>query len=362
MKKIKMIAVGLAHPHVTNLLSSFELCQNDFELVGFADVPNGDPSTKESRTAWIKEHFPNAVEMTDWKQLIHLKPDLVLVNSDNGSRYEICSFYLEQGVHVMDEKPMTPSFDEAYALCKLAKEKGVQMLTNWPVAWFPAYRKAKELLEKGAVGKLMRITYRSPATWGPFSYSKDGQNPPDEVLSKSWWYHKDQGGGSINDYACYGAALSTFMFGKRADKVAGMCKNFLVPFSDVEDYSAMMLDFGDGIGLLEGSWSTYNPGAVPTGPVLYGTEGTITCDRRWGYLLLHKGRSHGMVEATERIELEKDLQKEKLAPHVADVIRGNIEPDIMLSSEFNLSVVAALDAGRQSAEKEVFVKVNQKTI
>lgn len=90
----------------------------------------------------------------------------------------------------------------------------------------------------------MRVTYRSPATWGPFSYSKDGILPPDEVLDKAWWYHADRGGGSILDYACYGAALTTWFFGKRAEKVKGIAKNFQVPAFDVEDYSAMILDFG----------------------------------------------------------------------------------------------------------------------
>jgi predicted dehydrogenase len=204
---------------------------------------------------------------------------------------------------------------------------------------------AKKLLDEGRIGRLLRVTYRSPATWGPYA------DRPSEAYADSWWFKSEYGGGSILDYACYGAMLSTWMFGKQAERVSCITKQFSTGFCDVEDYSAMMLDFGDGVGLLEGSWSTYNCGEVPTGPVLYGEKGVIVCDRYWSEVKIYCEDSHTPVAPTEIIDVGANNQKpEMLAEHIAMVMRGECEADEMISSALNAAVVAALDAGRKSAK------------
>ena len=360
MKKIRTAFFGLAHPHCTALLKAINNAPEDFEIIGFAEypTPSPDPSTYESRKAAFAVKN-NVKEYENYLDLIAEAPDFAIVNSDNTSRAELCCLLLSKGIHVLDEKPMAMTFDGALRMYKTAKENGVRMLTNWPIAWFPSFRKAKELYDEGRIGKLMRVTYRSPATWGPFSYAPDGVLPPAEVLSKSWWYKSECGGGSILDYACYGTVLSTWFFGKQAERVMGIAKNFEIPFSNAEDYSAMMLDFGNGVGLLEGSWSTYNPGEIPSGPVLYGTEGVIVCDRHSNITKLYVGRSHAPVAPTEVYEHGKDAQAQLLGPHIAKVLRGEEEAIEMISEELNLSVVAALDAGAESAKTGMAVKTKK---
>ena len=121
----------------------------------------------------------------------------------------------------------------------------------------------------------------------------------------------------------------------------------------------MMLDFGDGVGLLEGSWSTYNSGEVPSGPVLHGTDGTIVCDRYSSVVKVYKKKSHAPIPPTEVIELERDRQTELLGAHLARVLRGEEEPDEMLAPEINLAVVAALDAGSISADIGVTIETKK---
>ena len=139
----------------------------------------------------------------------------------------------------------------------------------------------------------------------------------------------------------------------------GITKQFATSFCDVEDYSAMMLDFGDGVGLLEGSWSTYNCGEVPSGPVLHGTKGTIVCDRYSTLVKIYEGLSHSPKPPVEVIDAGESIQDTMLGSHLAKVIRGEQEPDEMLRADINLSVVAALDAGRESAKTGVTVKTKK---
>jgi glucose-fructose oxidoreductase len=348
MKKIRVAIFGLAHPHLSVIRKSMSDRPEDFEIIGFADVPPFDGYFHDDLTVSLRDRH-GIKEYSDWKELVAQKPDFAVVTTDNALREEVCCTLLSAGINVLDEKPMALTFEAAKRMYLTAKENGVKMLVNWPIAWFPPFRLAKKLVDEGKIGKVMRVTYRSPATWGVFSYSADGELPPEEFLLSSWWYHKERGGGSVMDYACYGAMLSTWIFGKQAERVSGITKNFEVPFADIEDFSAMMLDFGDGVGLLEGSWSTYNCGEVPSGPVIHGTKGTIVCDRYSSKVKIYMGRSHKPVEPTEVIDAGMDNQAELLGAHLVKVLRGEEKEDEMLSAELNLKVVAALDAGLESA-------------
>ena len=111
----------------------------------------------------------------------------------------------------------------------------------------------------------------------------------------------------------------------------------------------MLLDFGDGVGLLEGSWSTYNCGEVPSGPIVHGTEGTIVCDRHSTLLKLYTGRAHGHVPPTEVIDCGAKTPELNLARNVIDHLTRGTPLHPLLDAERNVSVLAALDAGRESA-------------
>ena len=354
MKKIRVAFVGLAHTHAPILGRAIREHIEDYEIVGFAEAPLPIPDMEcyTGARALFKDEM-GVKEYENWRDLLDVDLDLCIVNSTNASREEICCAFLDKGVHVLDEKPMATDYKGALHMCRSAKEHGVYMLTNWPIAWWQAFHKAKEIVESGRIGKLLRVTYRSPATWGPFSYAKDGRNPPPEVLKEKWWYKDEMGGGSVFDYACYGAMISTYVFGKRAERVMGLVKNLDNPELNVTDFSAMMLDFGDTVGLLEGSWVSYNPGDIPSGPVFYGTEGTIICDRRLTTVKIFDGRNHCMSEPTEIIDAGPDTQHAHFGEHLANIVRGIEKPHPMLTMEINLSVCAALDAGIQSSKTNI---------
>ena len=93
--------------------------------------------------------------------------------------------------------------------------------------------------------------------------------------------------------------------------------------------------------------------------MLYGTEGVIVCDRHSNITKLYVGRAHAPVAPTEVYEHGKDAQAQLLGPHIAKVLRGEEEAIEMISEELNLSVVAALDAGAESAKTGMAVKTKK---
>ncbi len=349
MAKLKAAIIGIAHMHISALYKSLAALPDEAEFIGWADVAPFDGQGLDRKSAFLGAAKETIPYFEDWRDILALKPDLALVCADNAAHADTACALLEAGIAVVLEKPMAIGYADAVRIRDAALKSGAKLAVNWPIAWFPSFNRAKELCDAGKIGQIMRLTYRSPATWGPYSYSKDGLLPPDDILDATWWYHHDRGGGSILDYACYGAALTTWFFGHRAKKVWGIKHSFLTTAHDVEDFSAMLLDFGDGVGELEGSWSTFNCGECPSGPIIHGTEGTIVCDRHSNNIKLYLRRSHGHSAPDEVIECPASTPELNFGRVIVDHLTKNAPLHPLLEPELNVSVMAALEAGRTSA-------------
>ncbi len=348
---LRYVILGLSHPHARDLGRGLFAFPDEAICLGAADTPSHDDQDVDEKIRInLASFYDSLILFDDYRELIALKPDFAIVCCDNADCAKISLECIEAGINVVLEKPMTESYADAELIVKAAEKAGVKLVINWPIAGFHPFNKAKELVDEGRIGKIMRVVYRSPATWGPFSYSNGGVNPPIEEMGKTWWYRRERGGGSILDYACYGTALSTWYFGKRAENVQALAKNFCCDGLDIEDFSALMLDFGDGVGLLDGSWSTFNPGEIPSGPVIYGTEGTIVCDRFSNLVKLYSGRAHGHVAPTEVFECPPKEELSFARDLIDHLTKGTpIHP--LRAPQQNLDVMYALDKALKTADE-----------
>ena len=152
------------------------------------------------------------------------------------------------------------------------------------------------------------------------------------------------------DYACYGTMLSTYIFGHQANDVKAVAKQFNTTFSDVEDYSAMLLDFGDGVGLLEGSWSSFNPAEIPSGPIIYGSDGVIVCDRHSTKVKVYRGKSHKPTEPKEVFDTGA-YDSTGLATNVFNYLDRGADLDETIDMPLNLQVMYALSKGIENSQK-----------
>ena len=347
MKKLRVAFIGLAHVHVNNLSHDFTKLSDFIELVGAADVP---PYTEEEREIRIKLNCPEDIDLQIWddyKELLRQNIDIAMVCTDIKAHTEIVEEILGMGIHAIVEKPMALDMEDAKRMYRAYKNSKAELVINWPVAWFPAFNKVKELADSKAVGDVLRIHYRSPSTRGPY---KLGEHTAEE-LSKLWWYKSDRGGGSISDYAGYGCLLTTWIANKVAKRVSGFKQNCFLQFSDVEDYSTFTIDFGDSIGIIEGSWSTMSNGQIPTGPVVYGTEGVIVADRYDPCVKVYKElKPYQTSPAPDEVYETGGPGIEGLAQNIVEHFINAKPLHELLTPEFNMKMMAAFDAGRRSCD------------
>ena len=149
---------------------------------------------------------------------------------------------LRAGKHVLCEKPMAMSEDEARSMVQTAEEGGLKLGAAYYRRFYPKVRRAKELLEAGVIGKpvLAELTCHE---WR------------DEKGSHRSWLIDPAlaGGGPLYDIASHRIDAANFLFG-RPERATGFLSNVVHHYA-VEDNATVMIDYAGGVrGIVDVRW------------------------------------------------------------------------------------------------------------
>jgi predicted dehydrogenase len=160
----------------------------------------------------------------------------------------------EAGKHVLCEKPIALSADEAHELLAVRDRTGVKIQEAFMVRTHPQWQQARALVREGRVGTLR-------AMLGAFSYYNDD---PANIRNVP-----EMGGGALMDIGCYLVNTSRFILGREPVRVAGTSDHD--PNFGTDRLTSMLLDYG-GVHLA-GTCATQ---MVPFQRVqIFGTTGVI---------------------------------------------------------------------------------------
>jgi predicted dehydrogenase len=103
--------------------------------------------------------FPSVKGVRDYKELLKM-PDLdgVVIATPVYSHYPLAKEFLEQGKHVLVEKPLTHSLETSMDLIKVAQEKNRIIMVGHTFEYNAAVNKIKEIVESGELGKILYIS------------------------------------------------------------------------------------------------------------------------------------------------------------------------------------------------------------
>ena len=218
MNRYRIAGINFDHMHMgDNLRMAFEHPQ--CEIVGICD-------DDEQRMDEAIRNFqiPRDRVFTDYRHCIEqTSPDLILLcpaTAQHGLWTERIAPY---GKPILMEKPFAASLSEADAMIAACEAAGTELAINWPLAWYPCHRKAKQLVDQGAIGEVREVHFYD-GNRGPGWHRADKVvASAEEVAAEkphSWFYRREAGGGSLLDYLGYGATLGTwFMNGRKPIEV-----------------------------------------------------------------------------------------------------------------------------------------------
>lgn len=359
-KTYRVGVIGFAHMHINELMRSFKELPN-VEWVACADTKPAVPELVEARftRGWNVRHAREEIGIPevydDYREMLDKERfDIVLCCPENARHGEVTQAVAAKGAHVVTEKPMAASYEEARSMVRACDAAGVTLMVNWPSTWSPPVRQAKELLDQGEIGRLLEVKWRA-GSMGPLSHGSThpgvgGAAMPmsDEEKGATWWHQRSTGGGALLDYCCYGACLSRWYVGAPAVSAYGVKLNLASPYGDADDNAVITVKFPNAVALLEATWTTLDHG-VPTGPILYGTEGTMVVVRSGDAQVVRvlKGRGTEPREvAGDPLPAGRATLAQELVHHLetGDPLHETLQPG------FNLDAMAILDAGIRSAE------------
>ena len=257
---IRVAALGMAHDHLWTNLKQLSKC-DDTELVAGADF---DPRLQEKFVA------DTGCDTTfdDYEALLdETKPDAVFAFCATADHADVVEMCAPRGIHVMVEKPMAATLEQADRMLVASKKHGTRLMVNWPTAWSRSIRTAKRLVDEGAIGDLWQLTWRG------------GHSGPDELGCSEHFcgflFDPDlNGAGAFNDYGGYGSSMCAWFLGSPAS-VVGVAGRLLKRHLPVDDNGMMILRYPHAMCRLEMTWTEAVPHRPPHDVVLYGTEGTL---------------------------------------------------------------------------------------
>jgi len=100
--------------------------------------------------------------------------DFVSIVTPNHLHHPIAKAFLEAGFHVVCDKPMTITIEEAEDLCRTVKKTGLVFALTHNYTGYPMVKEARELVRQGELGELRKIVVEYPQGWLATPLEKEG--------------------------------------------------------------------------------------------------------------------------------------------------------------------------------------------
>jgi glucose-fructose oxidoreductase len=336
---IRVAIVGLTHDHVRGFFNNLT-AHPEITVVGIAE-----PDAALRQTYIARTHLPESLFFpTEAAMLQSTHPQAILVYTSIAGHRAAIEQAAPLHIAAMVEKPLATTVEDALAIQVLAQKYNVPILTNYETTWYNSNTAAANILATGKIGDLRKIVVH------------DGHRGPQEIgvgpEFLTWLTDpKQNGGGALFDFGCYGVDLSTWIMHGELPLTVTAVTLHIKPqiYPNVDDDSTIILTYPHAQAIIQGSW---NWPFDRKDMEIYGATGyvdTLYQDGAPGIKL----RIRLPGEHTEHIEDAPALvppQNDALN-YLAAVLDGTLHPRHDLNSlDTNVTVVRILDAARRSAQ------------
>ncbi len=325
--------------------ASFQIMPDEAEVVAVASPTAGHPEA-------LAEKYGIPRVFHDYREMLK-EPDIemVTITAPNRLHAQMTVDIANAGKHVVCEKPLCMTLEEADEMIDVCRRQGVLLMYAEELFFTPKYVKAKQMADEGAFGKLYLVK-QCEKHFGPHS---------------PWfWDVRQSGGGALMDLGCHGIAFCWWFLG-RPKIQSVLCHMGTYVHNDKtqgEDDSICILQFeGNATGMVENSWA--RRGGMEDRIEIYGEGGVTYADLHMGNALPTYSE-YGFGYAVEKAPTTKGWTwpvYEELwnygfpqeMHHFARCVRGKEEPTV--TGEDGRVVQEVLYAGYESARRGAKVQL-----
>ncbi|UWP89165.1 Gfo/Idh/MocA family protein [Aliiroseovarius crassostreae] len=306
-----------------------------------AGALSSDPARAKTRGAeWFMDPDRCYTSFEDMAQTEASRPDgvdAVMITTPNNLHFPAAKAFLEAGIDVICDKPLTNEVCEATALIDLASQTGQVFGVGYAMSCFPMIRQAREIVAEGRIGKINQIHVE---------FLQDWMTPEDVVDAPhvKWRLDPKVSGPTscVGDIGTHAAHLASFVSGLEMTDLRAEFHVCGAP-KPLEDTVFMFTRFQNDVPgtLMATRLAPGNRGGLRLR--VYGSEGGVEWDLenseqlkfyRYGEAdqVISRGHGHGVSAATERL-----VRTARGFPE------GVIEAWANLYTEFAMAVAARRD-------------------
>lgn len=227
---VKIGIMSFAHMHAY----SYAACLKELPDVKFVGVAD-DVAVRAEDAA---ERYGVKV-FKSYEDLLESDVEGVIVTSENANHRRHVVLAAQAGKHVMCEKPIATTMQDAEAIVEVAKRSGIKLMTAFPYRYHPAFVRLKQAVNSGELGELLAV-----------KSTNQGQCPGGWFVDK-----KLSGGGAVIDHTVHLVDLMRYMTGAEPARVYAEIDNRMFG-GDFDDTGIITVDFTNGMfATIDASWS-----------------------------------------------------------------------------------------------------------
>jgi predicted dehydrogenase len=230
--------IGAVHRIAANIDGEIELVCGAF---------SSDP--KKSKQAGEQLYLPASRVYGSYKEMINAEKklpadqrmDFVSIVTPNHVHFEPAKLALENGFHVVLDKPITLTLQEAKQLKEVVKKTGNLLCLTHTYAGYPMIKQAREMVKSGVLGKIRKVYVEYPQGW--LSTFLEGSNQK----QAAWRTDPKRSGiaGAMGDIGTHAFNMAEYVSGLKVTKVCADL-NVVVKGRKLDDDGAVLMKFDNG--------------------------------------------------------------------------------------------------------------------
>ncbi|HEX7756019.1 MAG TPA: Gfo/Idh/MocA family oxidoreductase [Niabella sp.] len=230
--------IGAVHRLALNMDGQIELCCG-----ALSEHP--DIARESGRILYL----PEERIYTSYEEMIKKERELpedermhfVSIVTPNFVHFAPAMMALENGFHVVIEKPMVFSLDEAKQLQQKVKDTGLLLCLTHTYTGYPMVKQARQMVAEGAFGKIRKVYVEYPQGWLSRLTEREGN------AQAAWRTDPKKSGksGCMGDIGTHAANLAEYITGLKISKICADL-NTIVEGRRLDDDGALLLKFDNG--------------------------------------------------------------------------------------------------------------------
>ena len=251
--KTKRLKMGMIGGGITGFIGAIHLraalMENMVELVCGCFSSNPETSKKSGEAYLLPENRVYSTYQDMFEKEMQLpeseRMDFVSIVTPNHLHFEPAMMALERGIHVVLDKPMTFSIEEAKALKSKIEETGLRLALTHTYSGYPAVKEMKQRIANLDIGKLRRIYVEYTQGWLSDRIEVLGGN------NAGWRTDPKLSGkaGCIGDIGVHAWHLTEYVTGLKVEEICAELNTF-VPNRPIDDDGTSLMRMEDGVRAL----------------------------------------------------------------------------------------------------------------